>query len=100
MVHALSLVGPAAPDLRLFRIQDLLQRIINERCGTPLALEGEYPELAHLTLGLDPTLGAESYAIRDDGLSGLVVAGGSSRGLLYGVGRLLREASHSQGCFS
>ncbi|MHB1357773.1 MAG: hypothetical protein ACYCZF_17530, partial [Anaerolineae bacterium] len=41
-----------------------------------------------------------SYAIRDDGLSGLVVAGGSSRGLLYGVGRLLREASHSQGCFS
>lgn len=100
MVHSLSLVGPSAPDLVLFRIQSLLQRIITERCGTPLPLEGEFPELARLTLALDPTLGAESYAVRDDGLSGLVVAGGAPRGLLYGVGRLLREAIFAPGCFS
>lgn len=100
MVHTLSLVGPAAPDLVLFRIQDLLQRIITERCGLPLPLEGAYPELARLALALDPTLEAESYAIRSDRLSGLVVSGGSPRGLLYGVGRLLREGSYSQGCFS
>jgi hypothetical protein len=100
MAHYLSLVGPAAPDLVLFRIQSLLQRLITERCGTPLPLEGEFPTLARLTLALDPSLGAESYAIRDGNLSGLVVAGGSPRGLLYGVGRLLREATFSPGCFS
>ncbi|MHB1357775.1 MAG: beta-N-acetylhexosaminidase family protein [Anaerolineae bacterium] len=100
MVHALSLVGPTTPDLVLFRIQDLLQRTIAERCGIPLTREGEYPELARLTLTLDPSLGSESYAIRDDPLSGLIVSGGSSRGLLYGVGRLLREASYTPNTFS
>jgi hypothetical protein len=100
MAHALDLIRVQASDPVLPRLESLLQRIMVERCGEPLPLAGAYPKRAKLTLALDAALGAESYAIRDNGESGIVVAGGTPRGLLYGVGRLLREATYTPGCFT
>ncbi len=100
MEHTYSLVVPEAADLVVSRIQALLQRIIAQRCGAPLPLAQAAPGLARLTLALDRSLGAESYALRSSGAAGLEVAGGSPRGLLYGVGRLLREAVYAPGYFT
>lgn len=99
MVHSICLKAAAGPDAIRLSIQNLLQRIVTQRCGTPLPEASSTPELPRLTLALDPALGTESYALRDDGSSGIIVAGGSERGLLYGVGRLLREATYAPGNF-
>ncbi|MCE5258625.1 MAG: glycoside hydrolase family 20 zincin-like fold domain-containing protein [Chloroflexi bacterium] len=100
MEHTYSLAVPEAADPVVSRIQALLQRIIAQRCGTPLPSAQTAPGLARLTLALDRSLGAESYALRSSGAAGLDVAGGSPRGLLYGIGRLLREAAYAPGYFT
>lgn len=100
MSHTHRLYPPVSSDPVVQHIVALLQRIVSQRCGTPLPVEEEFPELVSLELALDPALGPESYALRDGASGGLLVAGGAPRGLLYGVGRLLREASFAPDCFT
>ena len=49
----------------------------------------------HLVLSIDPSLGPESFAIADApaGQMGAAVVGGDSRGVYYGLGRLLRNST-------
>ena len=49
----------------------------------------------HLVLSIDPSLGPESFAIADApaGQTGAAVVGGDSRGVYYGLGRLLRNST-------
>ncbi|MHB9034887.1 MAG: beta-N-acetylhexosaminidase family protein [Anaerolineae bacterium] len=100
MTHPYALSLPTDKDPVLGRSAALLQRIVTRRCGEPLPLGGAIPQLPRLDLVVDPALAAESYALRDAENGNLEVAGGSPRGLLYGIGRLLRGASYAPGVFT
>ncbi len=60
--------------------------------GKDAELRDKFPKVASILEGTQAVAGAEGYRIRADGRSGLVVvAGNDARGVLFGVGRLLRE---------
>ncbi|MHB9034889.1 MAG: beta-N-acetylhexosaminidase family protein, partial [Anaerolineae bacterium] len=98
MEHTYALNIEAGNDPVAVRVVGILQRIITQRCGKPLP-SAQAPGLARLTLRIEPLMGAETYSLRDDSVPGIVVTGGSARGLLYGIGRLLREAVFAPGAF-
>ncbi|MHB9032168.1 MAG: hypothetical protein ACYC6L_03865 [Anaerolineae bacterium] len=99
MEHNYVLQINPVSDPVVLRGAALLQRIIAQRCGTPLPSATFRPGLPRIILALDSTLGAESYALRSEG-GGITVAGGTALGLVYGIGRLLREASFAPGAFT
>jgi hypothetical protein len=100
MSHTYRLISPASSDPVVHQVVTLLQRIVRQRCGESLPNEEGSLKLLPLELKLDPALGEETYALRNGSQSGLMVAGGSPRGLLYGIGRLLREAEFTSGGFT
>ncbi|MHB1357774.1 MAG: beta-N-acetylhexosaminidase family protein [Anaerolineae bacterium] len=100
MAHSMILRAPTTTDSVIHQIVALLQRIIGQRCGTPLPVEEEFPELVPLELALNPTMSPEGYSLSDGASGSLLVTGGTPRGLLYGVGRLLREANYAPDCFT
>ena len=66
----------------------LLERELRERAGVEVVHGAESPDV---TLGIEPGIAAEGYRISQ--ASGTVgIAGGDPAGLLYGVGRFLRES--------
>ncbi|NLV73266.1 MAG: hypothetical protein GXY52_01075 [Chloroflexi bacterium] len=97
MPHNWALSAP--PDPVIQRAADILQRIISQRCGQPLKPAESQANASVIRFALDPSLGDETYALRNIA-GGLEVAGGGLRGLVYGVGRLLREASYAPGSFT
>ena len=68
--------------------QALFARELAARGGPAVAPAA--PDAAVLRLTLDRTLAAESFAVRNCAGGALELAGGDERGLLYGVGWLLR----------
>jgi len=54
--------------------------------------------MAELRLTIDPQLPAESFKI-SGARTGLDVTGGNQLGLLYGVGKMLRDGSFAEGEF-
>ena len=79
------------------KILEILGRKLMERTGLKLKPAGrEAPDIA---LGIEDGIGEEGYRI-ETGPGGMVrVAGNDGRGLLYGVGRLLRDARLAPGRF-
>ena len=73
----------------------LFSRIVRERCGSEV-VETDDP---HVVLDIASGIGAEGFRTEDaDGA--VRVVGNDERGLLYGVGKLLRNAHYGDGVFS
>ncbi|HUW31917.1 MAG TPA: hypothetical protein VM223_09920 [Planctomycetota bacterium] len=71
----------------------LLRRTVGERCGTNAESDRT------IVLAIEPGIGAEGYRISNGPNGEVVIAGNDGRGLIYGVGRFLREASYEAGRF-
>lgn len=82
---------PDAPPI-LCKAAELFQRTVEERCGARVVRES-----AELTveLALQPGLGAEGFEIADGPTHTIRVLGNDERGVLYGVGKLLRSSRYS-----
>ncbi|MGC8640285.1 MAG: hypothetical protein ACP5XB_10465, partial [Isosphaeraceae bacterium] len=72
-------------------------RQVAERCETRVLTLGDAPYVVELAI--DGTLRPESFRIADRA-GGVVVAAGSERGLLYGLGKLLRMSRYDRGRFT
>ncbi len=85
-IRRLSLAEPSSPALiaaaRLFNSE------LERHGAATLPTEGGGPAL---TLSLRPGLPPEGYVLRDGPEGSLDLAGADRRGLVYGVGRVLRE---------
>lgn len=75
----------------LFRV--LARRLEERGCPVAAAPRGE----ADLLLEIAPSLGAEAYEIADARRGATRVVGGGPRGLLYGVGKVLRTSRYREG---
>lgn len=84
--YRIDLADPSSPALATAARQ--FHAELERHGAPPLPTEGDSPAL---TLALDATLPAEGYALRDAADGGLALAGADPRGLVYGIGRLLRE---------
>lgn len=77
------------------RAEALFWRTLGERCGEELSRTAR----CELVFELDGSLPAEGYSLADAGAA-LRIGGGSPRGLLYGVGKLLHSSGYAPGCFT
>lgn len=92
----------AGPELR-YHVHDAGQsavarvvRVLRERVEVRVPLRWvEVPDGAQLHLELDPRLPAEAYRLVSQ-RGAVRVAGGSARGLMYGVGKLLRTSRYGE----
>jgi len=80
----------AHPDPLVARTSFILKDRIQRRCSTRV-IEGERE--AHIMLTVDGHLPHEAFRIEDVGTA-VRIAGGSPRGLLYGVGKFLRTSRY------
>lgn len=71
---------------------------ITERTGIRTATTG--PAEARITLAIDSGIGREGFRIADGPNGSIEVAGNDDRGVLYGVGKLLRAARLDAGQFA
>ena len=90
-IRRLTLAEPTTPALAT--AARLLNAELERHGAPPLPAKGDGPAL---TLALDPTLPAEGYALHDAPDGGLALGGADPRGLVYGVGRLLREGTFTE----
>ncbi len=87
---------PAGADPLVIKAAELFEQRITPRTGVPVIRSGKADVV--VTLSIDPTIGTEGYRISDgDSLTHVRVAGNEPRGVLYGVGKLLREAHFGPG---
>lgn len=75
-----------------------LRRIVGERTG--IAVVDAPIEEAALVLDVQPGIGAEGFRIEEGADGRITIAGDCERGLLYGVGKLLHDASYDAGQFT
>lgn len=78
--------GPAVDQIARIFI-----RKVAERSSARVSLSGRAD--LNIDLAVDPGLGPEAFVISDEPGPGIRIAGGGSRGLLYGVGRFLRDST-------
>ena len=67
---------------------EILARTIGERCGIPVTRAGD-GELG-IQLVVEPGIGREGFRIESADGGAVRIVGNDERGLLYGVGKLLR----------
>ena len=90
---------PAADRPFALRAAAIVVRVITSRCNATV----DYPRTnvpitaaaaVTVELAIDATLGAEGYSIVGDAPAAVRIAGGDSRGLLFGAGRFLRTSQY------
>lgn len=79
------------------RIMDICADEIGKRTGMRVRA-GAAGDMT-VTLALNPVVGKESFSIEKPAPDRVRVVGGDERGLLYGVGRMLRAARYGRGMF-
>ncbi len=85
-------------DDRVEALVNLLERQIEQRC--PAKVESISQTEASIELALSAGIGAEGFRI-EDGTGGAVrIVGNDQRGLLYGIGKFLRNSRYDQGGFT
>jgi hypothetical protein len=76
----------------------ILERQITQRCGAKVSLSGE--SAVTLELAIEPGGGAEGFRIVDGASGTIRVIGHDERGLLYGVGKVLRTSRFEHGVWA
>ena len=97
-VNSIRLVLPAKSDTAVESIGRIFARQLSQRCDARTTTTGSAP--LQVVLALEPGLGAESFRIADDGKDNIRIIGNDARGLLYGVGKFLRNSRYDQGGFT
>jgi hypothetical protein len=95
MAHSLLVRFEGVPVETVTFLAGLLTRRLNERCSVPVRLDGNAE--MELSFRLDAGLGEEGYRVADELTGGLVISSGGPRGLLYGLGKFLRDAVYGPG---
>jgi len=76
----------------------ILERQVAQRCGAKVTTSGA--SALTLEFSIEPGFGAEGFRIADGPSGTIRVIGNDERGLLYGVGKLLRSSRFDQGGFT
>ena len=76
----------------------LLEQRIAERSGVKFAAADK--SAVRIELGLEPGIGTEGFRITDGPGGSVRILGNDERGLLYGVGKFLRDARYDLGRFT
>jgi len=79
-------------------IANVLARQVAQRCEASAVTDGETPLKVELTIA--PGIGKEGFRIEDRPGGGVRIVGNDARGLLYGVGKLLRTSRYALGGFT
>jgi hypothetical protein len=85
----------ASPVLR--NIAGVLARQVAQRCEANVVADGEAPLKVELAIAAG--IGREGFRIEDRPGGGIAIIGNDDRGLLYGVGKLLRTSRYDRGGF-
>jgi len=80
------------------RAAGILTRQITERCDAKVVTAGE--AAWSVELGLEAGIGTEGYKIIDGPRGSIRILGNDERGLLYGVGKFLRNSRYDGGGFT
>lgn len=72
---------------------NILRRQMTQRCG--IQFDSPDPQYT-LTLTLDPTLPAESFTLERPAAHAATIRGADTLGVLYGVGRFLRDSTYHE----
>ncbi len=97
-VKTVQVVLPPQASAELQSIAGVLARQITHRCDARIVADGE--ALLQLELAIAPGIGAEGYRIEDRPGGGMRIAGNDARGVLYGVGKLLRTSRYDEDGFT
>lgn len=97
-VDAVRVILPPQATSSIQNTARILERQVTQRCGARVTRSGE--STSTLELSIEPGLGAEGFRIVDGPSGTIRVIGHDERGLLYGVGKLLRSSRFDQGGFT
>ena len=75
----------------------VLARQVAQRCDASVVVDGEAPLTVELAIA--PGIGTEGFRIEDRPGGGVKIIGNDTRGLFYGVGKLLRTSRYDRGGF-
>ncbi len=96
-VKTVRVVVPEQGSAVLRNIADVLARQVAQRCDASVVADGEAP--LNVELAIAPGIGREGFRIEERPGGGVKIIGNDARGLLYGVGRLLRTSRYDRGGF-
>jgi hypothetical protein len=97
-VKTVRVVLPEHTDAVIRNIAGVLARQVAQRCDARVVTEGDAPLVVELAIA--PGIGAEGFRIEDRPGGGVKIVGNDARGLLYGVGKLLRTSRYDRGGFT
>ncbi|MCX7425135.1 MAG: LamG domain-containing protein [Planctomycetia bacterium] len=97
-VKTVGVVLPQHADAVLRSISGVLARQVAQRCDASIVADGEAPMKVELAIA--PGIGTEGFRIENRPDGGVKIVGNDARGLLYGVGKLLRTSRYDRGGFS
>lgn len=90
-------VLPQQADVVVRNIAGVLARQVMQRCDAHVVDDGDAP--LKIELAIAPGIGREGFRIEDRPGGGVRIVGNDTRGLLFGVGKLLRASRYHQGGF-
>ena len=79
------------------RLRAVFSRKVEERCGA--FVSGCDAASPVVDVDIEPGLGADGFRIADGPAGEIRLSGGSSRGCLCGIGKLLRDSQYAEGRF-
>jgi len=97
-VKTVRVVLPQQASAVLRNIAGVLARQVAQRCDASVVADGEAP--LKVELAIAPGIGIEGFRIEDRPGGGVKIIGNDARGLLYGVGKLLRTSRYDRGGFN
>src|SRR5690349_4187556 len=108
LVQGLCLAADPVPSVRVGlpnqagviarRSAEILSRQITQRCGAKVLTAGD--AAFSVELGVESGFGTEGYKIADGPGGSVRILGNDERGLLYGVGKFLRNSRYNGGGFT
>ena len=97
-VKQVRVVLPGEEADQMKRIVSVFARQVEERCSAKVTTQGEAP--LTVTLAVDPKIGSDGFRIKDRAAGVIEVIGQNERGVLYGLGKLLRTSRYSKDGFA
>lgn len=96
-VKTVRVVLPEQAGDVLGNVADVLARQVAQRCDARVVTDGEAPLIVELAIASG--IGTEGFRIEDRLGGGVKIVGNDARGVLYGVGKLLRTSRYDRGGF-
>lgn len=97
MVDSVQVVVEVRASPLAEKAAELLRGQIDVRCSHAICTEGKAK--ARIALSIEPGIGAEGFRIEDAGHRSVRIVGNDERGLIYGVGKFLRDSRFGDGAF-